>query len=165
MSQEFSNVASIEIEPVEIWFKLVKSADGYPESQDWEELWARSVGESYRLESTPFFENRVSKGDLVVATLQGDGFLQFERVVERGRHSTFRALINIELVSAESVSNELKRLGAECEITLDNLVAIDVSEEAMNVVEDFLVSGKDDGRWGLQDGFIFEPPNNGGAVQ
>ena len=164
MSQGFVGVA-MEAEPVEIWFKLVKSADGYPESQDWEELWARPVGESYRLESTPFFENRVSKGDLVVATLQGDGFLQFERVVERGRHSTFRALIDVERVSVESVSKELKRLGAECEVTLDNLVAIDVSEEAMKVVEDFLVSGKDDGRWGLQDGFIFEPPNNGGAVQ
>lgn len=165
MSQGLANVASMETEPVEVWFKLVKSVDGYPESQDWEELWARPVGESYRLESTPFFENRVSKGDLVVATLQGDGFLQFERVVERGRHSTFRALIDVERVSVESVTKELKNLGAECEVTLDNLVAIDVSEEAMKVVEDFLVRGKDDGRWGLQDGFIFEPPNSSGAVQ
>lgn len=165
MSQGHGNIASMETEPVEVWFKLVKSAGGYPESQDWEELWARPFGESYRLESTPFFENRVSKGDLVVATLQGDGFLQFERVVERGRHSTFRALIDVERVSVESVTKELKNLGAECEVTLDNLVAIDVSEEAMKVVEDFLVRGKDDGRWGLEDGFIFEPPNSSRAVQ
>jgi hypothetical protein len=165
MSQEFGSVTSMEEEPVEIWFKLVKSADGYPESQDWEELWARPAGDGYRIESTPFFENRVSKGDLVVATLQGDGFLQFERVVERGRHSTFRVLIDDERVSVESVTKDLKSLGAECEVTLDNLVAIDVSEEAMKAVEDFLVRGRDNGRWGLQDGFIFQPPNGAGVVQ
>ena len=56
-------------------------------------------------------------------------------------------------------------MGAGCEVTLENLVAVDVSQEAIKAVEDFLVRGKDDGRWELQDGFIFEPSVSAGMVQ
>jgi hypothetical protein len=156
MSEPVSEV-STNNEPVEIWFKLVKASDGYPESQDWEELWAQPIGHNYRLESAPFFEKRVSKGDLVSASLQGEGFLQFEHVIERGRHSTFRALIDLRQISVEFVIKELDSLGAECEVTLNSLVSIDVPEAALSKVEEFLVRGKDKGKWGLEDGFIFEP--------
>ena len=156
MSQGPNTLNFPEAGPVEVWFKLVKAADGYPESQDWEELWARPVSGAYRLESIPFFENRVSRGDLITASAQEDGFLKFETVVERGGHSTFRALVDLDSGGVESFMTELKRLGADCEVTLENLVAIDVPPNAMTRVEEFLLRGKDDEKWGLQDGFIFE---------
>lgn len=158
MSQDQVIANPPNVEPVEVWFKLIKGADGYPESQDWEELWATPSGGAFRLDSSPFFENRVSKGDVVTASIQGEGFLQFERVVERGGHSTFRALVDPERGDVDSLMAELRRLGAECEVTLDHLVAVDVPPKVFEAVEDFLVKGKEAEKWGLQDGFIFEQP-------
>lgn len=158
MGQERTTENPLETEPVEVWFRLVKSADGYPESQNWEDLWARPSDRVFLLESIPFFENRVSRGDVVTASIQGDGFLQFDGVVERGGHSTFRVLVDPERGEVLPLMLELRRLGADCEVTLDYLVAIDVPPEVIGTVEDFLIKGKEAEKWGLQDGFIFEPP-------
>jgi Domain of unknown function (DUF4265) len=150
--------SATETESVEVWFKLIKSADGYPKSQDWEELWARPSGDTFVLESIPFFETRVSRGDVIRASPHEEGFLQFDSVVRRGGHSTFRVLINPERVNAKRLMTELKRFGADSELTLNELIAVDVPDGALQTIEDFLLRGKEAERWGLQDGFIFESP-------
>lgn len=155
----------IVAEPVEVWFRLVKSADGYPKSQDWEELWSRPYGDVFVLESIPFFENRVSRGDVIKVSRHEEGFLQFDSVVSRSGHSTFRVLINPEQTKAAQVMAELKELGADSELTLEDLIAVDVPDPVFQIVEDFLVRGKQAGRWGLQDGFIFESPVSSGGPE
>lgn len=50
----------------------------------------------------------------------------------------------------------LKGMGADCEVTLHELVAVDVPKQVMAPVEEYLVKGADEKRWGLQNGFIFE---------
>ena len=141
---------------VEVWFKLVKSADGYPKSQDWEELWAKPNGQEYTVSSIPFFENRVSRGDSIQVTKNAEGFLQFTEVVSRGGHSTFRAYIDLEKTGVQQFAAALKSMGADCEVTLKNLVACDVPRDVMSGVGEYLVRGAEEKKWGLQDGFIFE---------
>ena len=69
-------------ETVEIWFKIEKDATGYPESQDWEELWATPVeGGSFRLDSTPFFVRDIAAGDVVSAVKTDEGLYRFEKVI------------------------------------------------------------------------------------
>jgi hypothetical protein len=62
---------------VEIWFKIEKDAEGFPESQDWEELWATPIqGDTFRLDNTPFFVKDIAAGDVVSAVKTEAGFLR-----------------------------------------------------------------------------------------
>jgi hypothetical protein len=64
--------------------------------------------------------------------------------------------INSAEVSVEQFRAELKQRGADSEVTLQKLIAVDIPARAFQIVEEFLVRGKDAGRWELQDGYIFE---------
>jgi len=131
---------------VEVWFKLVKSADGYPKSQDWEELWARPDGEVYVVSSIPFFEKRVSRGDRIRVTTNPEGFLEFIEVATHNGHSTFRVYVDPRKTDVEQLTTVLKGMGADCEVTLQELVAIDVPKQVMAAVEEYLVKGADEKR-------------------
>ena len=76
---------------IEVWFKIEKDADGYPESKSWEGLLTRPEGEAFRVLSVPFYLKNVSRGDLIAAT--SGQFLEFRRVLGRGGHNTYRLLL------------------------------------------------------------------------
>ena len=57
-------------------------------------------------------------------------------------------------MTAERVMTELRQFGADCEITLDELIAVDVPAGSLRAVEAFLVRGKEAEQWGLQDGYV-----------
>ena len=40
---------------IEIWFPIEKDEDGYPQSQDWEQLWSWPTEGGYRIDNIPFF--------------------------------------------------------------------------------------------------------------
>src|ERR1044072_1346175 len=101
---------------VEIWFRLEKDEDGYPKSKNWEQLLAWPVLESdscFCIESIPFFVKGISRGDIIKAKVsknsdvQEGEFFEFEGIVERGGHNTYRLLLretqgnNLEVIKQE----------------------------------------------------------------
>src|SRR5436190_24182275 len=82
---------------VEIWFRIAKDEDGYPESKNWEQLLARPVLERddyFQIESIPFYLKNVSRADIVRADIVEDKeiqegeIFQFGEVIDRGGHNT-----------------------------------------------------------------------------
>ena len=72
-------------------FRLVKDNDGYPPF-DWEGLWAQPETDGrWRLDNIPFFAYNISNRD-VVAAHERNGELVFDRVLDRGGHSTLRII-------------------------------------------------------------------------
>ena len=77
-------------EAVEIWFKIEKDAEGYPESQDWEELWGTPVeGGSFRLNSTPFFVKDIAAGDVVSAVKTEEACIASRKLSPEAATATF----------------------------------------------------------------------------
>jgi len=147
---------------VEIWFRIEKDEHGYPTTKNWEQLLAWPLRESercFRLESIPFFVKGISRGDIVEAKVsensevqQGE-FFEFERIVERGGHNTYRILLNEK--DAGLTRQELLAKGLALEIEDDDFFAIDVPPELdQKEIDKFLISEAESGRWGLQDGFV-----------
>lgn len=83
--------ATPNLELVEVWFKIEKDADGFPEAKSWEGMLALPESGHFRLISFPFYLKNVSSGDLVAAS-SGE-FLEFSEVLSRGGHNTHRLLI------------------------------------------------------------------------
>lgn len=146
-----------DVDSVLVWFRLLKSHRGYPRFQDWEELSARPARAGYRIEAIPFFDNRVSRGDIVAATVEVGGFLQFDSVLRRGGRSTFRVWLNPHREPAERLIAKLTSLGAHCTMPWDRLITLDVPRESLREARKILRRGRAAGRWGLQEGFIFDP--------
>jgi hypothetical protein len=65
---------------VEVWVKIQKDADGYPKSQDWEDLWAWSLPSgNLQIDNIPFFANDVALGDIITATRTEEGVWTLDR--------------------------------------------------------------------------------------
>jgi hypothetical protein len=142
-------------EAVEIWFKIEKDAEGYPESQDWEELWATPLeGGRFRLDSTPFFVKDIAAGDVVSAVKTEEGFYRFEKIISRSGNSNFRIWLH-DAVTHDSMKivEALRELGCRAEITLERLIAIDVHPDRENEIWEYLEAGRNRDDWGLQVGF------------
>lgn len=97
------------------------------EGQDeWEQLWARSVGErQYELCCIPFFLYDLALGDVV----ETDSRYNVQRVVNPSGRYTFRAWLADATVSADLVIARLEQSGALVERSSANLVAIDAPDE------------------------------------
>src|SRR5438094_6934749 len=87
---------------VEIWCPVEKDRDGYPKSKNWEQLLARPLRakeDCFQVESIPFFLKNVSCGDIIRAKtvlnreIQEGEIFQFEEVLDRGGHNTYRLLL------------------------------------------------------------------------
>src|SRR5258707_804064 len=87
---------------VEIWFQIAKDDQGFPESKRWEQLLARPVLERddcFQIESIPFYLKNISRGDIVRANIvenkeiQDGEIFEFDKVIDRGGHSTYRLLL------------------------------------------------------------------------
>jgi hypothetical protein len=140
---------------VRLWILIEKDDVGYPESQDWEDLWGEPTSEGgFMIESTPFFAKGIAKRDSVTAVLSDEGFLAVEQIAGRGGHSTFRIwLSDVAAAHADRVVNDLKSLGASVEVALERLLAIDTDPEHESAVWDHLQEGMKEGAWELQVGY------------
>jgi len=150
---EFSDHKHISpnADAVEIWFPVQPDDDNYRKSQEWEQLWSWPTSEGYRVDNIPFFVKEISRGDIVRAAKAPGGWLRFESMAQASDHSTFRIFLNEE-TPPEKVLAELRDLGCEVELTLGNLVAIDVPAEREERVWAHLQSGLSIGHWDLQVG-------------
>src|SRR5215472_10611974 len=121
---------------VEIWFRIAKDDDGYPESKNWEQLLARPVLERddyFQLESIPFYLKNVSRGDIVQAgvvenkEIQEGEIFQFQDVIDRGGHTTYRLLLRKKHSNdPEFTTDELLKKGLAIEEQDEDFFAIDV---------------------------------------
>ena len=150
---------------VEVWFRLQKDEDGYPRSKDWEQLLAWPVLESnrcFRIESIPFFVKGIARGDIIKvkvsenSDVQEGEFFEFESIVERGGHNTYRLLLREnQTTDPELTKEELLAKGLAVEVEDDDFFAIDVPPSVnQKEIDDFLIAEAESGRWGLEDGFV-----------
>lgn len=139
---------------VRVWIFIEKDEVGYPESQDWEDLWGRPTTEGRLvIESVPFFAKGVARRDQVTAVVSREGFPAVDKITERGGHSTFRIWLAEDFVGLEQVLNDLIRLGAVAEVTLQRLLAIDADPEHESSIWDYLQEGAQKAAWEVQVGY------------
>jgi len=154
---------------VEIWFRLEKDEDGYPKSKNWEQLLAWPILESDRcfcIESIPFFVKGISRGDIIRANVsensevQEGEFFEFESIVERGGHNTYRLLLREKHTNdPELTKEELLAKGLTLEVEDDDFFSVDVPPSLnQKEIDDFLIAEAESGRWGLEDGFVRSTP-------
>jgi Domain of unknown function (DUF4265) len=150
---------------VEIWFRIQKDKDGYPESKEWEQLLARPVIERddyFRIESIPFYLKNVSRGDIVAAKapessdIQDEKGFEFGSVVDRGGHNTYRLLLRKKRPDdPEFTESELLDKGLGVETEYGDFFAIDVPPSVdQPAIDDYLVAESKSGRWEMQDGYL-----------
>jgi Domain of unknown function (DUF4265) len=140
---------------VEVWFRIEKDAEGYPETRTWEGMLSQRSRKGFVLKSVPFYLKNVSRGDTVVAVQ--DDFLRFSDVVARGGHNTYRLLMTDDADSEiQRAIADLENLGLTVERSENRiLLAVDVPP-AVNQpeIDDYLVEQQELGRWHMQDGFL-----------
>jgi uncharacterized protein DUF4265 len=102
----------------------------YDPAVGYENLWALPVGDgAYRLENPPFFIYDIALNDVVAATPNEDGILQFLTVVRRSGNKTLRARSESLLSNATfrlKVEQDLREMGCDVEQHRDRLLAISV---------------------------------------
>lgn len=159
MSEEWKVITDYT---VEIWFRIEKDADGYPRSKSWEQLLGHPVtarDDYFQIASVPFFLRNVSCGDIVKARtrveteVQDGEIFEFDSIVERGGHNTYRLLVKKQ--DASSTMNELQKRGLAVEEESGGLLAVDVPPAVdQHAVDAFLVKEAELGRWQMQDGYL-----------
>jgi len=154
---------------VEIWCRIIKDKDGYPQSKEWEQLLARPLLERddyFQIESVPFFLKDLSRGDIVqVKTthnreLGEDEVFEFVKLITRGGHNTYRLLLkNKRPDDPGFTENELLNKGLAVELDGDDFFAVDVPPSVdQKAIDEYLVNENEAGRWGLQDGYLHTIP-------
>jgi hypothetical protein len=111
----------------------------------YENLWADELsGNNYRIESTPFFIYGISRHDIVAASPDAEGRLQFVQVVSRSGNRTLRARSDEFISNAafrKRVIRELKKRGCDVEELRSRLLSIDVPPPVnMQTVTDYLTN-------------------------
>ena len=150
---------------VEIWFRIAKDEHGYPESKRWEQLLARPLMERddyFRVESIPFYLKNVSCGDIVKANIventeiQKGKIFQFEDVIYRGGHNTYRLLVRKKHPKdPRFTTDELLGKGLMVEEQYGDFFAVDVPPTVDQYAsDDYLRGQRQAGRWEMQDGYI-----------
>jgi hypothetical protein len=150
---------------VEIWFRIAKDKQGYPESKNWEQLLARPVldqDDYFQIESIPFYLKNVSCGDIVRANIvenkeiqEGQAF-EFEEVIDRGGHNTYRLLLRKKHPDdPKFTTDELLKKGLAVEEQFGDFFAIDVPPTVdQPTIDDYLRAERRTGRWEMQDGYL-----------
>jgi hypothetical protein len=150
---------------VEIWFAVQKDSDGYPRHKNWEQLLGRPMAEDdsvFQIESIPFFLKNVSRGDIVRARgvenleIQEGEIFEFESVLERGGHNTYRLLIRqTDPNDPDHTINELLGKGLAVEDQDGRFLAVDVPPSVdQAAIDRYLVEESEKGRWEMQDGYL-----------
>jgi hypothetical protein len=103
-----------------------------PSGGEAEWVWADRAGDdTFVVRNVPTFANGLSCGDTVRAK-QEDGVLVFDRVVQRGGHSTYRVYAKSDRKSPEvtAVIQTLEKVHCDVEPATNKIVGIDVLPEA-----------------------------------
>jgi Domain of unknown function (DUF4265) len=160
---------------VEIWFPVATDNHGYPKSKKWEQLLARPVLERddyFQIESVPFFLKNVSCGDIVKANvvvnkeIQEGEIFEFDQVVDRGGHNTYRLLLRKKHPDdPQLTTDELLKKGLAIEEQYGDFFAVDVPPTVdQQAIDDFLVAESQAGRWEMQDGYLHTIKTHGSAL-
>jgi hypothetical protein len=141
-------------ELVEVWFKIEKDSDGYPETKSWEGMLAHPEGSHFQLISVPFYLKNVSRGDLIAAS-RGE-FLEFNDVVSRGGHNTYRLLLKqLQPDDPFRTISELVKRGLTVEEEYGFFLAVDVPPTVdQKNIDSYFVEETQGKRWEMQDGFL-----------
>lgn len=148
-------------ERVKIVFQLnPEDQQGY----ETEEVWAERVAANeFRVLNSPFFVYGISADDVVRAKPCGLAF-EFDQVVLKGGHSTYRVFLQsgrtIHDESFRTCWASVAQMGGTFENANDRLISVDVPPTA-NIANVYkcLKRGEDDGVWEFEEG------NHEGAVQ
>ncbi len=141
----------------------------FPLKEDWhghgvESLWAEEIVDTktYRIDNIPFFTNEVSYMDTVKGE-EKDGGVYFAAVITRGRHSTYRIIIQKEDAS-ETVRRllaKLERMGVTAEKGEHGMYALDVAPEAdVSAVYELLKEEEKKGLWEFAEGCFQHTTHN-----
>ena|SRR2546421_625418 len=129
-----------------------KDGHGY----ETERLWAERRGHNnFRIMNSPFFAFGISPDDIVKAKGEGDEY-QFQEVVKRGGHSTYRIFLQgnrtVRDSQFEEYWSELANLGCACENANDRLIAVDVPP-GVDVAKVYRVleKGEAEGIWAFEE--------------
>lgn len=106
---------------VKILFKIKKN-DGICEI---ESVWAKVVPEGYKIDNIPFYAFGIAYDDVVEATLDDDGMLNFSKLIIASGHSTIRLWV-AEEQSVKKIRDELREMGCSSELEIKRLIAVDV---------------------------------------
>jgi hypothetical protein len=148
-------MANPEMSTVEIWARIEKDEEGYPTSQDWEDLWASPLTDGLAMiQSIPFFVKNVAVGDIAATVRTEDGRIVLQTIVERSGHSTFRIWPHQRATAErDGIMGDLKDRGAGVELTIESLIAIDAPPERESEIWNYLETGEKANRWDLQVGY------------
>jgi hypothetical protein len=125
-----------------------------PKLGEAEFLWGVKTGDGvYRIDNIPLLVFGLSMGDEVRVRLSDEG-LEFDRVTDRGGHSTYRIMIGpSNTVEDSGQFRQLVELGCGYEAWSPRFVAIDVLPEVdVNTVYEALERGMDRGEWTFEEG-------------
>ena len=150
---------------VEVWFRIEKDNDGYPESKEWEQLLARPLLERddyFQIESIPFYLKDISLGDVVKARttqnseIEQAEIFEFDGVVDRGGHNTYRLLLRRKHPDdPEFTEREFLGKGLAVEVQHGDFFAIDVPPSLdQRAIDNYLAGEAESGRWEMQDGYL-----------
>lgn len=142
---------------VRIRVETPPNEDGYPPSgAEW--LWAERLPDgNYKIDNIPIYARNVSDSDVVSAN-SIDGVLEFDKVVERGGHSTYRVVLekaaSLEDPEVLPYWRPMADLGCGFEgFAKTRLFAIDVPPEAdITKVYAQLERGLQDNVWDFEEG-------------
>lgn len=142
---------------VKVLFRLEKDEDGYPPAEV-ESLWGLLRPEGVELDNIPFFAKGVALGDVVKVENAPDGALEFESVVRRGGHSTYRILLlKKHPEDPRRTMDELIALGLSVEEDA-GLLAVDVPPEVpLDSIREYLFQGIDSERWEVDEAYRAGP--------
>lgn len=141
----------MEPDQAKVLFRLEKDEDGYP-AEDVESLWGLRRADGIELDNIPFFAKGVALGDVVMVRVAPDGALEFESVVRRGGHSTYRILIlKKHPHDPKHTMDELIDLGLTVEEDA-GLLAVDVPPEvSLERIREYFFEGIHSGRWEVEE--------------
>ncbi|HZP25314.1 MAG TPA: DUF4265 domain-containing protein [Terriglobales bacterium] len=142
-------------ESVGIVFQLDRNDQ---QSFETERLWAAPVRPNeFRILNSPFFVFGVSAEDIVSAVQADDGVFHFQRVVERGGHSTYRVFLQrentIEMELFLAHWNSIRALGVTFEAANNRFISIDIPPSSdMQRIYGLLQRGESEGVWVFEEG-------------
>ena len=136
-----------------------------PDDPDWppssaETMWASRVGADVAIiMNVPFYVRELSYGDTVVYRVGATASVyEFERILKRGGHSTYRILFT-GAKGQEAFAQWwllLEEIGCTYERADDDLVAIDVPPGVdVAAVYRILEEGERQDVWGFEEGYYF----------
>lgn len=106
---------------VKILFKIQKNDGSY----EIESVWAKLVLEGYKIDNIPFYAFGIACDDVVEATLDDGGMLNFSKLIIASGHSTIRLWV-AEEQNVKKIRDELREMGCSSELEIERLIAVDV---------------------------------------